>query len=293
MSTSPVENRGASDSAIRHHYDVGNAFFRRWLGSTFTYSAALFEEGDDLDTAQLRKLDYHIAEAQAAGASRVLDIGCGWGSLAARLVDKYGTDKVVGLTLSKAQADWIAEENSRPNIEIRVEDWAVHTPAAPYDSIISIGAFEHFAARGISNEEKIAGYRAFFRRCHGWMRQGGRLSLQTIAYGQITEAELNSFIENDIFPESDLPRLHDVSMAAQGIFEIVRLRNDRLHYERTLRAWVDAMKRHEAELVDIAGRETFDRYLTYLTLFVIGFHTGKMDLYRMTLRRYDRISEQD
>src|SRR5688500_8349804 len=105
--TERAVNRGASAEAIQYHYDVGNGFYQLWLDADLNYSCAMWHENDTLEEAQLRKLDHHIAAARAQGGARVLDIGCGWGSLMRRLVEHHGVDRAVGLTLSAQQADWI------------------------------------------------------------------------------------------------------------------------------------------------------------------------------------------
>ena len=140
---------GASREAIRAHYDAGEDFFALWLGPELVYSAALFQDGDDLATAQIRKLDHHIAAAHAAGAARVLDVGCGWGAMLRRLVRHAGVGQAVGLTLSAAQAAWIGRTPTA-GITVREESWRDHVPPAPYDAIISVGAFEHFAQPGMA-----------------------------------------------------------------------------------------------------------------------------------------------
>ncbi|MFT4629171.1 MAG: cyclopropane-fatty-acyl-phospholipid synthase [Arenicella sp.] len=115
-------------------------------------------------------------------AASVLDIGCGWGSVLQPLADDYHVNNVVGLTLSESQTNWINDlKNS--NIEVRLESWKDHNRDAKYDSIISIGAFENFAKLGLTSDEKIAIYRDFFTRCHGWLGSCGWMSLQTVAYG--------------------------------------------------------------------------------------------------------------
>ena len=110
------------------------------------YSCAMYDkESDSLEAAQQRKLEYHIQQARADGAARVTaDIGCGWGALQKRLVEQHRVKVAVGLTLSENQSEWIRSMDL-PGVEVRVESWSDHVPAAPYDSIISIGAFEHFA----------------------------------------------------------------------------------------------------------------------------------------------------
>src|SRR5688572_16594443 len=89
---------GATRAAIQHHYDVSNDFYRLWLDRNMLYSCALWEEGDDLDQAQVRKMDYLIEAARAAGQERVLDVGCGWGAVLRRLVSVHGVKHARGLT---------------------------------------------------------------------------------------------------------------------------------------------------------------------------------------------------
>ena len=105
----PIRLPGASAEAIRNHYDFGDDFFGLWLGPERVYSAALFEADDDLDAAQVRKLDHHIAAAGAAGKARVLDVGCGWGAMLRRLDQHAGVKHAVGLTLSTSQAAFARE----------------------------------------------------------------------------------------------------------------------------------------------------------------------------------------
>ena len=154
--------------------------------------------------------------------ARVLDVGCGWGSGLKRMVENTDVGHATGLTLSQAQADYIAFLHL-PRTEVRVETWLDHAPAEPYDAIISIGAFEHFAKPALSPEEKVDAYRAYFRRCHTLLNPGSWMTLQTIAYGNVSKEELSQFVEKDIFPESDLPRLTDIARASDGYFEIVAL----------------------------------------------------------------------
>src|SRR5512134_1026190 len=125
-----ISLRGASPRAIREHYDVGNSFFSLWLDTSMTYSCALWEGAETLESAQSRKLDFHIDQARAADRNRVLDVGCGWGSLVRRLSSR-GVRSVVGLTLSQAQADYIAQM-AIPSAAVLVEDWRSHQPTELY-----------------------------------------------------------------------------------------------------------------------------------------------------------------
>lgn len=290
MSVVNVKNPGASPEAIQSHYDLGNEFYSLWLDPTLSYSGAMWERGDTLETAQVRKIDFHIEQSGARGAERVLDVGCGWGGVLQRLVGAHGVAKAVGLTLSRAQAEWIAGLNL-PNVEVRVESWSEHRPEGRYDAIISIGAFEHFARLDSSDEERVAGYRAFFSRCAEWLKPGGRLSLQTFAYGSRRPREEGRrtpgtrFLATEIFPETDPPRAADIVNASDGLFEIEALRNDRKDYAITCKEWLRRLRAHRDEVIRLVGEDSFARYERYLQLSTIGFDTGYLALFRITLSR--------
>ena len=286
--------RGASPEAIRHHYDVGNDFYRLWLDPTLTYSCALWSEDDRddmLEIAQRRKIEYHAQSARARGAERVLDIGCGWGAVLKHLVEEQGVRQAVGLTLSRQQAEWIASFN-HAGIEVRLESWTEHVPTEPYDAVVSIGAFEHFARPEWDDEQKVAAYRTFFTRCHEWLRPGGRLSLQTIAFGDIDPTQIRTssqirFIAQEIFPESALPTLGQIIQASDGLFEVVALRNDRENYERTCRVWCSRLTAQRRQAVAAAGEDVVARYVRYLRLSAASFQFGQTWLLRFAFRRLD------
>jgi cyclopropane-fatty-acyl-phospholipid synthase len=281
-------NPGASKEAISFHYDIGNDFFRLFLDSESCYSCAMYaDESESLEKAQERKLEYHIAQARAAGAERVLDIGCGWGALQKRLVKNHGVKLAMGLTLSENQAEWIRAMNL-PGVEVRVESWSDHVPTATYDSIISIGAFEHFAKPGSNRDTRVRGYRNFFERTYGWLKPGGWMSIQSIAIGAVDRGTEGQFVSENIFPESDLPRLGEITDAAEGIFEIVAVRNDRLDYKRTNHEFRDRLRKNWDAAVKIVGEDTVKRFDKYFRLSAAGFHLGTTNLYRITCRRVAR-----
>jgi cyclopropane-fatty-acyl-phospholipid synthase len=277
-------NPGASKAAISFHYDLGNEFFRLFLDRECCYSCAMYDkETDSFEAAQQRKLEYHIQQARADGAARVLDIGCGWGALQKKLVKEHQVKVAVGLTLSDNQAEWI-RSMSLPGVEVRVESWSDHVPAAPYDSIISIGAFEHFA-RPSSGTVRVRGYRDFFECCYGWLKQGGWMSLQTIGLGTVDRGIEGQFVAENIFPESDLPRLGEIAEASEGIFEIVSVRNDRADYKRTNQEFRDRLRKNWDAAVSLVGEETVRRFDKYFRVSAAGFSRGTTSLYRITFRR--------
>ncbi|MGD1807097.1 class I SAM-dependent methyltransferase [Dapis sp. BLCC M126] len=290
MTNTTTKNPGTSSEALHYHYDISNNFYQLWLDPSLTYSCALWEENEGYESheiAQIRKLDFHINQARVKDAKRVLDIGCGWGSTLKRLADVYKVERAVGITLTKSHADAITAFKN-PNIEVLLESWAEHSPAEPYDGIISLEAFEHFAKLNASEAEKLEGYRSFFSQCHSFLKPGGWISIQTIIYGNSTKEDFSKFCAEKVFPDSDLPRLWEIVKASEGLFEIVALRTDREHYVRTFKAWLKKLKENRQQAVDLVGEESVARYEKYCGLFMIGFHTGTMDLSRIAMRRIDK-----
>ena len=275
---------GASPEAIQYHYDIGNEFLALAQEGGRNYSCAMFEADDTHEQAQIRKLDYHIGQIRAQNAQRVLDIGCGWGALLDRLVTVAGVTEAVGLTLSKEQIKYIDEHYAHPNVEVRLENWQDYTPDKPFDGIISVGAFEHFAKM---NEDKIEAYRHFFRKCHDFLKPGGRLSLQTMGYGDVPRDKVHSelFIAREVFPESDLPYLADIVRAAEMLFEVELVRNDRHDYTKTMRAWFTNLRAHRSEALRLAPIEVVERYERLYRTMSYSFDLGAFALYRITFRR--------
>jgi cyclopropane-fatty-acyl-phospholipid synthase len=292
MNDAATETIGASKAAIQHHYDVGNDFYRLWLDAeTLSYTCALFDDAadatGDLGAAQARKLDHHGRAARVPRGGRVLDVGCGWGNGLRHFAGSFGVAQAIGLTLSAEQAAYVAGL-ADPRLSVRLESWADHEPEAPYDAIVSIEAFEAFARPGQTSAEKIRGYGRFFDRCRGWLKPGGQLSLQTIAYGNSAPEDFDAFISAEIFPESDLPRLAEIAEAIERRFEVVALQNDRAHYTRTLRAWLARLRAARPQAVALVGEDTTLRYERYLHLCAYMFQIGACDLHRITLRRIDQ-----
>jgi cyclopropane-fatty-acyl-phospholipid synthase len=278
---------GASQRAIEYHYDVGRDFYDLWLDARRVYSCGYWPGplDDDLDAAQTAKLAWHATAAGVDGAPRVLDVGCGWGGMLGYLTGERGVGHVTGLTLSTDQAD-AARAVAGPT-EVRLEDWRDHQPDAPYDAIICVGAFEHFARPDLDTEARQAVYTAFFERCAAWLPTGGRLSLQTIGYEDFDPARgtPSTFFTEDIFPESSLPTLSDIVVAAQPNFRIRALRSDADQYEHTLHLWQRRLQDNEVPALAIVDRVVYRRYVRYLRVSRAMFDRGVCTLYRIVLER--------
>lgn len=288
MAQASESSWGASPEAIQSHYDVSNDFYSLWLDESRTYSCALWQGDEDLHAAQANKLDWHLSSARARNARRLLDVGCGWGSLLNRAVNHFSVQQAVGLSLSEAQSGYIRQA-SPANVTVHTHGWAEHSLDEPFDAIISIGAFEHFARLDQPQADKLAGYRAFFEFCHRALLPGGRLSLQTITYENADRRDFSAFFAESVFPESDLPHHAEIFGACKGLFEVEHMRNDREHYARTARCWLSALRRSRQRCVELVGRDKVECFEKYLGLLVVGFHTGRMNLARLAMKRIDSM----
>ncbi|MFM0069209.1 class I SAM-dependent methyltransferase [Paraburkholderia aspalathi] len=290
------ETGGASASALRYHYDVSNDFYALWLGPSMAYSCAQYEDmsadlsADILESAQRRKLRTIVGQAAVKQDDRVLDIGCGWGTLISSLVHEHGAAQAVGLTMSNAQIDWHATRESDPRVSVLLQDWRDHEPEQKYDAIVSVEALEHFVRPGLEATERHRIYRDLFERCHAWLEPGGSMCFQFAAYGNSGPQDLDPFISQQIFPETDIARIAEIALAIERLFEIRLLVNERYQYVRTLRAWLRGLKHHRVQAVDLVGEATVSRYERYLQLCTYIFASGSCDLHRITFRRIDHLA---
>lgn len=288
---------GTSAAEIAFHYDVGNDFYALWLDGTLSYSAGLWDgiDGDPADTAiltraQRAKLDHHLDLAGASGGEgfRLLDVGCGWGGMPAHAVGTGRVQEATGLTISPAQYAHITAQ-ARPGVRPLLESWDAHIAVRPYDGIVSVGAFEHFVTGDMSSQERLAVYGAYFEKCHGWLRPGGRMSLQTIAYDDETgpDGPVGRFVFSSLFPGGALPRLTEITAACDPYFSVTVLTAAPDDYARTLQGWSARLVRARGQAEALVGAEGFRRYRLYLRASEATFRRRAATLYRIGFRRRD------
>jgi cyclopropane-fatty-acyl-phospholipid synthase len=222
-------SRSRDRAAVRHHYDVGNDFYRIFLGPSLVYSCAYWTAPDDptytLEDAQRDKLDLICRKLELRPGMRLLDVGCGWGSLVIHAAREYGVS-AVGVTLSGEQAALAraraAGAGLSKQVEIRVEDYR-DVPDGPYDAIASIGMAEHVGA------EKYSRYAATL---YSLLKPAGRLLNHQIARRPGSRESGSTFITSYVFPDGELaPVGTTVSLLEEAGFEVRDVESLREHYE--------------------------------------------------------------
>ncbi|MGW1775027.1 class I SAM-dependent methyltransferase [Streptomyces sp. NPDC002104] len=293
-SRQPRHTRGSDRRAISHHYDVGNTFYERVLGPSMVYSCAYWTPGGSLEDAQRDKLDLVCRKLALRPGDRLLDVGCGWGSMALHAAREYGA-RVTGITLSREQAAYarkrVAEEGLADLVEIRVQDYR-DVKDGPYDAISSIGMAEHVGAER---------YRTYAHTLYGLLRPGGRLLNHQIARRPEPDEEayrIDAFIDAYVFPDGELSPLGTtVGELERAGFEVRDVEALREHYALTLRAWVARLDEHweEAQRLTSPGRaRVWQLYMAASALAfehnrlgvnqVLAVRTGKRSASGMPLR---------
>jgi cyclopropane-fatty-acyl-phospholipid synthase len=248
--------------AIQYHYDVSNDFYQAWLDRNMVYSCAYFENGDeDLETAQLKKIDHILTKIRVQPGQTLLDIGCGWGALAMRAAEKYGA-KCVGITLSRNQYE-LARERVRQaglqdRVEIRIEDY--RDVQGTFDRITSVGMFEHVGVRNLP---------AYFARIRSLLADDGFAMNHGITTTDVDNGEAayggGEFIDKYVFPQGELPHIGQVLRAMQeGGLEALDVENLRRHYAKTCSIWADNFETNADRISKMVDGRKFRIWRVYL-----------------------------
>jgi cyclopropane-fatty-acyl-phospholipid synthase len=268
--------------AVRHHYDLSNDFYRVVLGPSMVYSCAYFEHPDDsLEHAQERKLDLICRKLMLGPGQRLLDVGCGWGSLALHAAQHYGAD-VLGVTLSEPQARFARERATELGLghqaRFEVADYRDVT-GGPFDKIASVGMFEHVGQGQLTD---------YFDRLRRLLRPGGLLLNHGIGRLLPHRPETDEFIARYIFPDGELLPLADVIAAVQQAgLEPRDVESLREHYALTLRAWTANLRAHRAEATSVVGAERVRTWELYLLASALGFEDAEITVYQVLATRGD------
>jgi cyclopropane-fatty-acyl-phospholipid synthase len=288
--------RPGDEKAIQYHYDVSNDFYRLWLDPRMVYTCAYFTSADDdLETAQLAKLDHICRKLRLEPGMRLLDVGCGWGALLIHAAQNYGVD-AVGITLSEAQATLgnqrIAAAGLSDRCTIQMRDYR-DLPAKPdFDRAASVGMMEHVRA------DLQPGY---FDSVYRVLKPGGLFMNHTIVsvararpdtIMDRAKARLwrrDAFIDKYVFPEGRLvPVSHVIASAERVGFELRDVESLREHYAMTLRHWIRELEKNSAEAIRIAGDRTYRVWRLYMSSGAHGFSIGRMNLIQALLVKPDK-----
>jgi cyclopropane-fatty-acyl-phospholipid synthase len=272
-----LHTRRTDRRAISHHYDVGNDFYELVLGPSMVYSCAYWRapeaEGGTLEEAQRDKLELVCRKLGLQPGQRLLDVGCGWGSMAIHAAREHGVS-VVGVTLSHEQAAYarkrVADEGLTDRVEIRVQDYR-DVADGPYDAISSIGMAEHVGAER---------YLEYAQDLYALLKPGGRLLNHQIARRPERDESayrVDEFIDAYVFPDGELaPVGTTVTQLERAGFEVRDVESIREHYALTLRRWVANLETHWERAVRLTSPGRARVWRLYMAASALSFEHNRI-----------------
>ncbi|HGC7259231.1 TPA: class I SAM-dependent methyltransferase [Streptococcus agalactiae] len=270
-----------SKSDIQKHYDIGNDFYKLWLDDTMTYSCAYFKhENDSLEQAQLNKVHHILNKLNAQPGGKLLDIGCGWGTLIITAAKEYGLN-ATGITLSEEQASFITkrikEEGLENKVTVLIKDY--RDIRETYDYITSVGMFEHVGKENLSQ---------YFQTISKRLNINGLALIHGIT-GQVGGnhgSGTNSWINKYIFPGGYIPRLtENLNHIASAGLQIADLESLRRHYQKTLELWTKNFHNALPEVQKTHDKRFINMWDLYLQSCAASFESGNIDIFQYLLSK--------
>ena len=303
-----LHSRARDRQAVSHHYDVSNRFYEMVLGPSMVYSCAVFNADDDtLEDAQRRKVDLVARKLDLHPGERLLDVGCGWGTMSIHAAKHYGVS-VVGVTLSEQQRLFATErarlEGVADLVDFRLQDFR-DVPDGPFDAISSIGMSEHVGRRSLP---------AYSQLMFDLLKPGGRFlnhaigrpvsfhedprpsrfdefrrEFQIAAGMRGPSRTASPFIDRYVFPDGELHEVGTmVTMLQSHGFEVRHLESLREHYGRTLREWVANLDKRFDEAVEEVGPERARVWRLYMAGSAVGFERHHLEIHQVLCVKPDR-----
>lgn len=263
---------------VRHHYDVGNDFYQLVLGQSMTYSCAHFAEPTmSLSDAQTSKYDLVCRKLglHERPGMRLLDVGCGWGSMALHAASRYDA-RVVGVTISREQFNaatrLVEQAGLADRVEIRLKDYRELTDER-FDAISSIGMSEHVGKTRIGN---------YFSTLSSLLSPHGRLLNHAISSVGGSRLGRRSFMYRYVFPDGELLDVGDTVLAMENAgLEVRDVESLREHYALTLRQWVANLEEHWDAAVALVGIGRARVWRLYMAASAVGFEDGGLAIHQV------------
>jgi cyclopropane-fatty-acyl-phospholipid synthase len=262
---------------IHRHYDIGTDFYKLWLDSRLLYTCAYYPKpSDELETAQLAKMDHVCRKVQLQPGDRVVEAGCGWGALAIHMAKQYGA-KVRAFNISHEQIvyarRWAQLEGLSDRVEFVEDDY--RNVSGKFDVFMSVGMLEHVGTDY---------YKGLGSVIHRSLVDHGRGFLHFI--GRNRQRPLNTWIRKRIFPGACPPTLRQVmDIFETWDFSVLDIENLRLHYARTLEHWLERFERSTGRVTQMFSPEFVRAWRLYLAGSLAAFRTGSLQLFQISFTR--------
>ena len=263
---------------VAHHYDLSDELYDLFLDPKRQYSCGYFKnESDSLETAQNNKIQHIIKKLNIKPNQKVLDIGCGWGSLAIDIAKSINCE-VTGITLSKKQFEYCVKKAKELNLENQVTFRLIDYRELneKFDRIVSVGMFEHVGRKFCKK---------FFKKIEKLLNNNGISLIHTI--GSVNPPrDPHPWITKYIFPGGYTPSLSEVTTPIEKAGLIVSdIEVLKLHYSHTLRHWKENCLKNKAQIVEMFDEKFFRMWEFYLAGCEIAFKWGDQVVYQFQLSK--------
>ncbi|MDX1432647.1 MAG: cyclopropane-fatty-acyl-phospholipid synthase family protein [Gammaproteobacteria bacterium] len=272
-----VNTREGSRDHIHHHYDLGNDFYRLWLDERMVYTCAYYPHpGATLEEAQVAKMHHVCRKVELRPGQRVVEAGCGWGSLALHMARHYGVT-VRAFNISHEQVSYAREQAERQGLADRVEfvEDDYRNISGEYDAFVSVGMLEHVGPEHYETLGEVV-YRA--------LKDGGRALVHSVGRNRPTAP--NAWLERRIFPGSYPPSLREMmDIFEPRNFSILDVENLRLHYARTLVEWLERFDAHVDRITAMYDPTFVRAWRLYLGGCAAAFFASSIQLFQVVFAR--------
>lgn len=262
---------------IRHHYDIGNEFYKIWLDNQMLYTCAYFPSlNTNLEDAQLAKMDHVCRKLRLQPGEKVVEAGCGWGALAIHMARNYGVT-VQAYNISKEQISYARRRAHAEGLDGRVEfiEDDYRNVQGKFDVFVSVGMLEHV---GVDN------YQALGEVIDRSLSDSGRGLIHSI--GLNYPRPMDAWIERHIFPGACPPSLGQMMQIFEPYdFSVLDVENLRLHYAKTLEHWLQRYEDNIDLVTEMFDQEFARAWRLYLAGSLTAFKTGGMQLFQVAFAR--------
>ena len=263
---------------VAHHYDLSDDLYSLFLDPKKQYSCGYFKnENDTLEDAQNNKIQHIIKKLNIQPNQKILDIGCGWGSLAIDIA-KSTNCEVTGITLSEKQFNYCVKTAKKLNMENQVIFKLIDYRELneKFDRIVSIGMFEHVGRKF---------YKKFFKRLETLLNDDGVSLIHTI--GSVKPPrDPHPWVTKYIFPGGYTPSLSEVTTPIEKAGLIVSdIEVLKLHYSYTLKHWKENCIKNKAEITKMFDEKFFRMWEFYLAGCEVAFKWGDQVVYQFQLTK--------
>ncbi|KAJ3691988.1 hypothetical protein LUZ60_012338 [Juncus effusus] len=260
-----------TDTAKTQHYELPTSFFELVLGKNLKYSCCYFKEkSSDLEESEIEMLDLYCERCQIKDGNRVLDLGCGWGSLSLYVAKKYKNCNVTGICNSvtqKTHIDQQCRQNNLTNVEIIVADISKFQMERTFDRILSIEMFEH-----------MKNYKELMKKISGWMEPDGLLFIhhfchKTFAY-HFEDKNEDDWITRYFFTGGTMPSSNLLLYFQEDVSVVNHWLVNGTHYSKTSEEWLKRMDKNISKIKPIFettyGKDSAIKWIAYWRTFFIS-----------------------